>query len=311
MEVAEPLLTINWDDAELGSPARRSLTVDYTDVSGYGYANPTSATDLKNIIDAYIISGWTDIGTGGDILNTKAQLLSHDGASDTILNGGTNEYILSRDDTTLTGLAWISKTAVGTGIWQPLDTDLTDIAALTPSNDDFLQRKSGAWTNRTIAQVKTDLGIPNLAFSKSSANQTLTASTNSTAVTDVTIAIAANKTMLIEIVAEIESSANNGWRVAVAIPAGASMFLAANGQQSATAAYGTTSWLTVSGVAGATTGQGGTMGAIISATQQVRITGWITTAGTSGTVDFLAAPANVANTVKVLSGSWIKGSYTT
>jgi hypothetical protein len=28
------------------------------------------------------------------------------------------------------------------------------------SNDDFLQRKSGAWTNRTIAQVKTDLGVP-------------------------------------------------------------------------------------------------------------------------------------------------------
>lgn len=40
---------------------------------------------------------------------------------------------------------------------QPLDSDLTAIAALTPSNDDVLQRKSGAWTNRTPAQVKTDL----------------------------------------------------------------------------------------------------------------------------------------------------------
>lgn len=27
------------------------------------------------------------------------------------------------------------------------------------SNDDFLQRKSGAWTNRTVAQVRTDLGV--------------------------------------------------------------------------------------------------------------------------------------------------------
>jgi hypothetical protein len=27
------------------------------------------------------------------------------------------------------------------------------------ANDDFLQRKSGAWTNRTVAQVKTDLGV--------------------------------------------------------------------------------------------------------------------------------------------------------
>lgn len=43
--------------------------------------------------------------------------------------------------------------------YQPLDADLTGIAALTPSNDDFLQRKAGAWANRTVAQVKTDLGI--------------------------------------------------------------------------------------------------------------------------------------------------------
>lgn len=40
---------------------------------------------------------------------------------------------------------------------QPLDNDLTDIAALTPTNDDVLQRKAGAWTNRTPAQLKTDL----------------------------------------------------------------------------------------------------------------------------------------------------------
>lgn len=40
---------------------------------------------------------------------------------------------------------------------QPLDSDLTAIAALIPSNDDLIQRKAGAWTNRTPAQVKTDL----------------------------------------------------------------------------------------------------------------------------------------------------------
>lgn len=40
---------------------------------------------------------------------------------------------------------------------QGLDSDLTAIAALTPSNDDVVQRKAGAWTNRTMAQVKTDL----------------------------------------------------------------------------------------------------------------------------------------------------------
>lgn len=36
------------------------------------------------------------------------------------------------------------------------------IVYLTPSDDDFLQRKAGAWANRTLTQVKTDLGIPDI-----------------------------------------------------------------------------------------------------------------------------------------------------
>lgn len=46
---------------------------------------------------------------------------------------------------------------------QPLDADLTAISVLTPSNDDFMQYKSGAWANRTIVQVKVDLGIASLS----------------------------------------------------------------------------------------------------------------------------------------------------
>lgn len=42
---------------------------------------------------------------------------------------------------------------------QPLDQDLTDIAALSPSNDDVIQRKAGAWTNRTMAQLGADLSL--------------------------------------------------------------------------------------------------------------------------------------------------------
>jgi hypothetical protein len=42
---------------------------------------------------------------------------------------------------------------------QPLDDDLTAIAGLGAANNDLLQRKSGAWTNRTPAQVKTDLAV--------------------------------------------------------------------------------------------------------------------------------------------------------
>jgi hypothetical protein len=42
---------------------------------------------------------------------------------------------------------------------QPADDDLTAIAALTPANNDVLQRKAGGWTSRTPAQLLADLGI--------------------------------------------------------------------------------------------------------------------------------------------------------
>lgn len=40
---------------------------------------------------------------------------------------------------------------------QPLDSDLTTIAALTPSNGDFLEYTSGAWANRTPTQAGSTL----------------------------------------------------------------------------------------------------------------------------------------------------------
>lgn len=53
----------------------------------------------------------------------------------------------------------ITIASTGGGGGQPADDDLTAIAALTPANDDVLQRKAGAWTNRTPAQLKTDLAV--------------------------------------------------------------------------------------------------------------------------------------------------------
>jgi hypothetical protein len=48
--------------------------------------------------------------------------------------------------------------ATGTSV-QGYDADLAAIGALAPVNDDLLQRKSGAWTNRTPVQVKADLAL--------------------------------------------------------------------------------------------------------------------------------------------------------
>lgn len=43
--------------------------------------------------------------------------------------------------------------------FQVADSDLTAIAGLTPTDGDVVQRVSGAWTNRTAAQVKTSLSL--------------------------------------------------------------------------------------------------------------------------------------------------------
>jgi hypothetical protein len=48
-------------------------------------------------------------------------------------------------------------TDVETGTFQPLDSDLTTIAGLTATTDNFLQSKSSAWESRTPAQVAVDL----------------------------------------------------------------------------------------------------------------------------------------------------------
>ena len=68
------------------------------------------------------------------------------------------------NDTSIATTAFV-QTALGS--YQPLDADLTAIAALSPSNDDIIQRKAGAWTNRTVAQFKTDLGLAAIATSGS------------------------------------------------------------------------------------------------------------------------------------------------
>jgi len=42
---------------------------------------------------------------------------------------------------------------------QPLDSDLTTIAGLTPTTDNIIQSVSGAWASRTPAQLKTTLAL--------------------------------------------------------------------------------------------------------------------------------------------------------
>lgn len=96
------------------------------------------------------LSGFVTDQELSDGLATKANVVHNHDAS---------YYTKTQIDTTLTGYATDSELSTGLDTKQPLDSDLTSIAALTPTNDDVMQRKAGAWINRTIAQLKSDLNV--------------------------------------------------------------------------------------------------------------------------------------------------------
>ena len=373
MKVNGDILDIYWFIGQEGTDVQH-LGIDYNDVGGYGYANPTSAADLMSIIDGYIESAWTDIGPGGDILTAKADLLSNNGTTDEILPGGANEYYLKRDNAEATGLKWVPVTditsaanigaaitasasatpnntdevatsdsgvlkkitwtnvkvflktyfdtlytttaAVATQIttaltgyltsataaatYQPLDSDLTTIAGLTATTDNFIQSKSSAWASRTIAQVKTDLGIPGVVFSKSSSDQATT-STGLANITNIGISIAANQNIYFKAIIKVGCSGTNGARYAVTLPTGATMLAYHAGTSVATVSLPAPQWLTTSGTEGATIN-------ILAITTMVTvIEGWVYNGANAGTIQVQGRSVNAANTVTWYSGSMITG----
>ena len=64
---------------------------------------------------------------------------------------------------------------------QAADSDLTAIAGLSPANDDVIQRKSGAWTNRTMAQLIADLAALGTTFQPLDSDLTAIAALTTTA----------------------------------------------------------------------------------------------------------------------------------
>lgn len=102
----------------------------------------------------------TRLGKFGDGTTAWNSLLYMWGAPGGYTPGGTDVAVADGGTgaSTASGARTNLGLVIGTDV-EAHDADLTTIAGLAPSNDDVLQRKAGAWTNRTPAQLKTDLAL--------------------------------------------------------------------------------------------------------------------------------------------------------
>ena len=142
---------------------------DPTQLSDWtGMAYPTAPVLSVNGLTGAVTLAKSDIGLG-NVENTALSTWAGSsnlttlgtiatgvwsGTAIAVANGGTGATDASGARTAL-GLA------IGSQV-QAYSASLAAIAGLTPNADDVLQFKSGAWTNRSVAQLASDLGVPTL-----------------------------------------------------------------------------------------------------------------------------------------------------
>jgi len=107
------------------------------DPAALGVATPGTSDDASRSDHVHPMPTAADVGA------------LDDGAVRSIASGYAADALSDANDYTDTAVAGK----------QAADADLTAIAALAPADDALIQRKAGAWTSRTPAQVKADMSI--------------------------------------------------------------------------------------------------------------------------------------------------------
>lgn len=132
-------------------------------VSGTGTVwtiDPTTVTNAKLAnMAANRLKGRPNSGTGGpeDLTASQVKAILAIATSDVT---GLDAALSGKASTAHThAQADVTNLVTDLAAKQPLDTDLTTIAGLTATTDNFIQSKASAWASRTVAQVKTDLGL--------------------------------------------------------------------------------------------------------------------------------------------------------
>ena len=169
--------------APLASPALTGVPTAPTAADGTAttqLATTAFAANANNltsgIVALALISNLTDaqIAAGAAVAQSKVANLVSDLALKAPLASpaltGVPTVPTAAPGTSTTQAASTAFVGVALGSYQPLASPLSQISALSPSNDDVLQRKAGVWTNRTVAQLKTDLGLATIATSGSASD---------------------------------------------------------------------------------------------------------------------------------------------
>lgn len=112
----------------------------------------TSTT--KKFVSAAEKTKLAGVATGATANASDASLLNRNNHTGSQTASTISDFAAAADARVAAGIT----AAVGVSV-QARDADLDAIAALSPSNDDVLQRKGGAWVSRTVAQVKADLAL--------------------------------------------------------------------------------------------------------------------------------------------------------
>ena len=129
--------------------ARIGLLPSYTGNTGKVLAVNGAETDVEWVAQSGG-GGSVDVTDLTTTTGTPAQRLRVAGA------GGLEYRTTEQDLADLQDAGALATTDIGVTV-QGYDADLAAIAALTASNDDVVQRKAGAWINRTVAQYVVDI----------------------------------------------------------------------------------------------------------------------------------------------------------
>lgn len=130
-------------------------------------------------IDATDISNWNDAWA------FRVESLTDDGNSVVKVNNSdpANPKIEYTSENIQIGMSQVTNLTHLLDGKQPADNDLLEIAGITPANDDIIQHKAGAWTNRSMSQLKTDLALSKSDVGLSNVDNTSDATKNAATAT--------------------------------------------------------------------------------------------------------------------------------